>query len=90
MTTPPTLAQDLALTSFPFNAQITDDHEEPKEAGSGGFRGFFNKFFSDGSQPTTVGGVQVPRIVEEPSTSTDGDETRKLVLDPTLFFNDLD
>jgi hypothetical protein len=77
MTTPPALAQDLAFTSFPFNAQLTDDHEEPKDTGGGGFRGFFNKLFSDGSQPVASGGTPVPVITEEPSTSVNEDETRK-------------
>jgi hypothetical protein len=68
--TPPTLAQDLAFTSFPFNSQLVDDVQEPKENG-GGFRGFFNKFFSDGTQaasptpPVTTLAIDIT----EPSTS---------------------
>ncbi|KAI6192198.1 FYVE zinc finger family protein [Aphelenchoides bicaudatus] len=75
MSTPPALAQDLAFTSFPFNSQLVDDHEDSKDTGNSGFRGFFNKFFSDGTQPTTAGNAQVPRIVEEASTSAENDET---------------
>lgn len=78
MTTPPSLAQDLAFTSFPFNSQLAEDCEEPKETQTSGFRGFFNKFFSDGAQTstsevpkpeTTEPDTQSPTNEEEPSLS---------------------
>lgn len=57
--TPTTLPSDLAFTSFPFNSQLGEETEEPKENGGSGIRGLFNRFFSDGTQGTSSSVLQI-------------------------------
>lgn len=68
---PQTLAQDLAFTSFPFNAQLVEEAEEQKDSQGGGFRGLFNRLFSDTNQGSSASlatrseNVEVAAVVAE-------------------------
>ncbi|KAI6239386.1 1-phosphatidylinositol-3-phosphate 5-kinase [Aphelenchoides fujianensis] len=78
MSTPPQLPADLALTSFPFHAQVGDEAEggAPKEAT--GFGGFFRKLFvndggstSTSAATTTSGSASVPTAPTAESSGND-------------------